>query len=201
MINYPTQSENIGEIIVAMIKARSKIGVVPFNKKNPHFKSSYADYTSIVEECMDPLLENGLMVTQQPIVSSDGKRILMTQLSHTSGQWMRSYFLIPQEKETPQSVSSSTTYSKRIALSAFIAIACGEDDDGEEAEKPYRENAKLSASQAKEIESLCEDPDVLNRILKTYKATNLLGINAAEYSTIIKRLQLTKEKSYANAGS
>lgn len=200
MINHQLQSENIGDLIVAMIKARSKIGVVAYNKKNPHFKSSYADYTSIVEECMDPLLENGLMVTHQPTVS-DGKRILITQISHTSGQWMRSYLLIPQEKETPQSMVGSITYSKRVALSAFIAIACGEDDDGEEAEKPYREDVKLSAAQAKEIEELANDPDLIDRIIKAYKATNLMAIKASEYSTIIKRIQITKEKSNEKTGS
>ena len=199
-LNHNLQSENIGDLVSALAKAQLEMESAPFDKVNPHFKSRYASYDAVREACRIPLAKNSLTITHHMDLN-EGRRLLVTQLSHASGQWMRSYVAIPQEKETPQSMGSAITYSKRYALSAFLAIGSDEDDDGEEAERTYRESAKLSPSQAKEIESLCEDSDVLNRILKTYKATNLLGINASEYSTIIKRLQLTREKTNANTGS
>lgn len=194
------QSDQIGDLVAALSKAQSEIDSASFDKVNPHFKSRYASYEAIREACRDPLSKYALAVTHHMHVS-EGKRILITQLSHASGQWMRSYLMIPQDKETPQAMGSAITYSKRYALSAFLAIGSDEDDDGEVAEKEYREAAKLSPAQAREIEEQCNDPEFLARILKAYKVTNLLAINASEFKSILKRIQITKESEHAKTGS
>jgi hypothetical protein len=193
MTNLSLQSEQIGDLITALSKAQAEIESAPFDKVNPHFKSRYASYEAIRETCRMPLAKNGLAITHHLDVN-EGKRVLVTQLSHASGQWMRSFVSMPQEKETPQSMGSAITYSKRYALSAFLAIGSDEDDDGEAAERPYTESVKLSKDQAKEIEDLCDDADMLGRILRAYKVTDLIAIRASEYSTIIKRIKATKEK-------
>jgi hypothetical protein len=199
-LNHALQSEQIGDLISALSKAQSEIDSASFDKVNPHFKSRYASYESIREVCRVPLSKNALAITHH-LDMAEGKRILVTQLSHASGQWMRSFVTMPQEKETPQSMGSAITYSKRYALSAFLAIGSDEDDDGEEAERSYRDTPKLSAAQAREIEEQCDDPEFLNRILRAYKVTNLLAISANEFQSILKRINVTKGRDHAKVGT
>lgn len=194
------QSENIADLVTALAKAQAEMESASFDRVNPHFKSKYASYNAFRESGRIPLSKNGLAITHLLDVA-DNKRLLVTQLSHISGQWLRSIMVIPLEKETPQSLGSAISYCKRYAYSSLMAIGADEDDDGEEAESTYRESAKLSRIQAKEIEEMCDDPEFLNRILRAYKVTNLLAINASEYNTILKRIQLTKEKTHASVGT
>lgn len=157
------QSENINELAQALSMAQNHIGTAAFDKTNPHFKNQYASYDSIRKACQKPLSENGLCITQM-ISMSDKGRTLITQVSHKSGQWMRSEIMLPQaERETPQAIGSSITYAKRYALAALLCIGTGEDDDGEEAEKGIEVKpesmAFISHEEAKKIESMIKMPE------------------------------------------
>jgi hypothetical protein len=132
------QSESIEKIVEALAKAQSQIEVVVYDSNNPHFKSKYASYEAIRSACKMPLADNGLTITHL-LAGRGADRVIITQLSHISGQWMRSYLSIPQaEKESPQQMGSLITYSKRYTLSALLALSSDEDDDAEKAEGPYR---------------------------------------------------------------
>ena len=52
-------SENINELAMALSKAQGQIKPAIKDKKNPHFKSSYADLASTWEACRSALSENG----------------------------------------------------------------------------------------------------------------------------------------------
>lgn len=138
-MNFDLQSSDISKLIEALAKAQGDIDVAVYDSNNPHFKSRYASYEAIRKACVKPLSSNGLAVTHS-LMMIDGKRIMITQLSHVSGQWMRSALYLPQEKETPQGIGSSITYAKRYSLGALLAISSDEDDDGEACEKPHRED-------------------------------------------------------------
>lgn len=154
-----TQSQTIGKIAEALAKAQAQIQVATYDSNNPHFKNKYASYESLRKICISPLSSNGISLMHQMIYTPDFKRIMMTQISHTSGEWFRSYLLMPCEKETPQGVGSAITYAKRYSLSSFLALCQDEDnDDGEKAEAPYRApvpvSTVISAGEAKFLESL-----------------------------------------------
>ena len=134
-----TQSQEIKDIVAALSKAQSQITVAVYDSANPHFKSKYASYEAIRKACVEPLCKNGLSITHHLDVLPSGERMMVTQLSHISGQWMRSFLKLPQEKETPQAVGSGITYAKRYTLGALLAISSDEDDDGEKAENNYRQ--------------------------------------------------------------
>jgi hypothetical protein len=201
------QSENINDLVAALSKAQGDIESAVYDKKNPHFKSSYASYDAIREVCRIPLAKNSLAITHL-LDMYEGKRVLVTQLSHASGQWMRSFVVLPQERETPQAMGSAITYSKRYALSAFLAIGTDEDDDGEKAEEPYREI--LSEEEKKKIISCCEgDSALMDKIVKSYGKKQLRDIPSSEFEVIIQRItaykkaqqEKNKEKLNENTGS
>jgi hypothetical protein len=214
-MNNQIQSEFINELISALSKAQGEIESADYDKVNPHFKSKYASYDSIRETCRLPLAQHGLAITHNLDFTQDGKRMLVTQLSHTSGQWMRSFLIMPMDKDTPQAMGSAITYCKRYALASLLAIGSDEDDDAEEAEKPNRAPPKSAPvsylshmQQAKIIMECAGDKELEQRIIRGYALKNaaikqLGDIPASEYNTIIERLKVINEerKTHESAAS
>ncbi len=126
------QSEQIGLLAAALVKAQAAMKPASMNKVNPHFRSKYADLASIIESLRKPLTDNGLAFTQT-LFSLGGEIHLHTVLVHTSGQWLRSEYPLPANA-TPQQMGSALTYARRYSLSAITGTAADEDDDGDKAE-------------------------------------------------------------------
>jgi len=162
------QSEQINELIAALVKAQ--LAVIPAVKDhvNPYFKSKYADLPSVWEAAV-PFRENGIAITQSPMDAPDGFIVLETQLSHTSGQWMRSRLKMRVAKDDPQGYGSALTYARRYALGCMTGIVTEEDDDGnaaslspkQPAAQPYLANKQTA--QAKIAELRQEGPMVIDR--------------------------------------
>lgn len=196
-----TQSQSIGKISEALAKAQAQIQVATYDSNNPHFKNKYASYESLRKICIAPLSSNGISLTHHLIYTPDFKRIMMTQISHVSGEWMRSYLLMACEKETPQGVGSSITYAKRYSLSAFLALCQDEDnDDGEKAEAPHRAPAPVSTviskDEVKFLESLLVpgDKEFLENMLawvsqRTAEPVNSIAqLPSAAFEVVKKRV-------------
>ena len=131
-------SENIDQIVPALIKARSKFKAAVKDAKNAQFKkngqgSGYATLDSVIDAVTDALLENGIYYTQQTDIV-DARTILYTRFLHTSGQWIGGAYPVHPVKNDPQGEGSALTYARRYALMALAGIA-PEDDDGNAATK------------------------------------------------------------------
>jgi hypothetical protein len=124
-------SDAINEISGALAKAQGAIEGASKGKVNPAFKSKYADLASVWDACRDPLSANGIAVLQIPNETPEGV-VLVTMVTHSSGQWFRSSYPVRPVQATPQGLGSAITYARRYALMAMIGIA-PEDDDGEAA--------------------------------------------------------------------
>jgi hypothetical protein len=125
-------SPELTELAKALAVAQSQIEGAMKGKVNPHFRSKYADLTSVWEACREPLSKNGLSIVQQPV--ADGDRVgVVTTLLHQSGEWMRSTLWMKPERPGPQAAGSCITYCRRFSLASFVGV-CPEDDDGEKAE-------------------------------------------------------------------
>lgn len=166
------QSENINELAAALAIAQGSIGTAGFDKVNPHYKSEYSSYDSIRKACQKPLCDNGLCITQM-LSMTDRGRVLITQITHKSGQWIRSELMLPSaERETPQAIGSSITYAKRYALSALLCIGTGDDDDGERAEAEVIKHSapvrRISQEEAEKIDSLIGDDEEYKESLLKY---------------------------------
>lgn len=125
------RSQTINELAKALSAFQAEISHPKKSTANAFFKSSYADLSTIVECAAKPLAKYGLSVTQIPSIGPDGSLELITEVLHTSGQFLRSYYPVRPAKNDPQGVGSAITYARRYAYQAMLGIAPhGEDDDG-----------------------------------------------------------------------
>jgi len=158
------KSESIKELASALAKAQAAMETAKKQNTNPHFKSRYADLTSVWDACREPLTSNGLSVVQSPRTSwHEGHCVVevMTMLLHVSGEWMSDVLAVPVSKPDAQGIGSATTYARRYALSGFAGVTA-DDDDGNaavggvpKAEKPSGyDEFRSSLEAAQDLESL-----------------------------------------------
>jgi len=129
-----TTSEQINEIAAALATAQAAIKPALKDSTNPHFKSKYADLTSVWDAIRGPLSANGISAVQEAVTLDDGVAV-MTRLIHKSGQWIECGPLtVPAMKRDAHGVGSATSYARRYALSAAVGVVA-DDDDGNAAVK------------------------------------------------------------------
>jgi hypothetical protein len=112
-----------------MAKAQAEIKAALKDSKNPHFKSSYADLTSVWDACRTALTKNGLSVVQIP--GFDANDVwLETMILHSSGESLSGRYPLRPSQQTPQGYGSALTYARRYSLAAMVGVVADEDDDG-----------------------------------------------------------------------
>lgn len=123
-------STEITELASAMLKVQSVLQPAIKDRNNLFTKSDYATLNSVMNVCRQPLLENGIWLTQYPVPVESGCLGLITKLIHAeSGQWQASLLMMPLPKADPQGYGSAITYARRYAISAMLGIVT-DDDDG-----------------------------------------------------------------------
>lgn len=146
-MGFIQQSESIDKLATALNKVQGEKLFALLDKTNPFFKSKYADLSSVWSVAREPLTENGLSVVQVMANGDSGDPIVITQLMHVSGQWIRGKLEIPMPKKDPQAMGSCITYGRRYSLCSILGI-CPDDDDGNYAsgkpveKKPARKQTK-----------------------------------------------------------
>jgi hypothetical protein len=125
-------SEKIDLISAAMSKFQAEVTTAKKTSANPYFSSKYADLAEVWDTIKNPLCKNGLAVIQSP-ENNEGKVIITTLITHTSGQWIKGSLAMQPVKSDPQSYGSCITYGRRYSLGAFLGIATELDDDGNKA--------------------------------------------------------------------
>lgn len=125
------KSDQIGDLIKAMVKVQAGLRGAKKDSKNPFFNSSYADLESVWDACRSLLADNGLAVIQA-CGSVEGKPHLFTTLAHSSGQWIEGAVPLMPAKPDMQGLGGAITYARRYGLAAAVGII-QTDDDGETA--------------------------------------------------------------------
>lgn len=176
------QSDNIKELIIAMVAVQNEMQPAVKDSVNPHFKSSYADLRSVIKASRAILVKNNLAVTQHPHVV-DGESRLMSQLSHTSGQWMRCDYLVKATKPDPQALGSAVTYARRNSYCALVGVVADDDDDGNAAsEKPKAkgifESSELRATYVKNC------VDAIKNVTNGQEFKDQKDLNAAKWNEL-----------------
>jgi hypothetical protein len=121
-------------IAAALSKAQSEMGKALKDAANPHFKSKYADLSSVTGACMPALNANGIAVVQ-PFYDDESGRYVKTILIHgASGETLECRVPLIVAKNDMQGFGSAATYARRYGLMAMTGIA-PEDDDGNAAAK------------------------------------------------------------------
>ena len=118
-------SENITNLTKALFAFQGKVTSVKKSAKNPHFKSNYADLSSILDVINPILQECGLLVTQHP-----HDDVLITTVYHAeTGEYMQSeQVLRMKDANNPQAQGSSLTYARRYSLAAIFNLNQSDDD-------------------------------------------------------------------------
>ena len=175
------------ELYAAMAKAFPKIEGALKEKSNSHFKSKYADLSSVTDAIKPALAEHDLWYRQKSH-RIDGGVCIETFICHASGEEVScGEFYAPAKTQDAQGYGSAFTYARRYSLSAAFGV-CPEDDDGNAAvasmAKP-KSNEKITPEQVTELLELIEknERDLVNLCLYL-KINNLSEMPASEYPRI-----------------
>lgn len=149
-------SADIAELSTALCKAQGAMTGAIKDSANPFFQSKYADLSAVWDDIREPFAENGISVCQMP-VGGVGSVSVVTQITHSSGQWMRSKLTVVPKKVDPQGIGSGITYARRYALAAMAGVY-QIDDDGNAASQPGRQQIDESVYvDEKKIQDLAKD--------------------------------------------
>ena len=130
------QSSTIGALAGALAQAAPNLRDARKDRANPHLKNRYATLEAVLDAVRDVLAAQGIAVTQG-VSAAPGTVTVTTQLSHSSGEWMRSSLTLPVPAgkgiSEVQALGSTVTYGRRYGLAAMCGIGAEErdDDDGE----------------------------------------------------------------------
>lgn len=209
----PLRSEKLDQLGIALAKAQAEMPIAELNKSNPYFKSSYADMQSIVKASRASLTKYGLSVTQNLFDGPEGASWIETTLLHgVSDQWIVSRKRIVPAKNDIQTISSHTTYLKRMTYASLIGVVTGdEDDDGEAAVATSRDtfakgvalNTKynpkenvaevITKEQLEELNyELQEYPDIAEMVLDGLKIQNLADMPKSKFMASVSRIREIK---------
>jgi hypothetical protein len=164
-------SESIVNITKALLTAQKTMEAAVKDSKNPYFKSSYADYNSVLQACKGPLNSVGVVILQ-PHVTNERGTFVETILLHETGEFISSETQVTVAKANdPQALGSAITYARRYGLQSLVSLPA-EDDDGEKAmaRDSKFSNGKLSASQGitrQEVSPVTSAPS--NGVKTTFK--------------------------------
>lgn len=155
------RSEQINELAAALAKAQGAMQNATMNRTNPHFKSKYADLSSVLDAARGPLSAAGIAVVQTMHYNEHGVMVLLTTLIHSSGQFITTEYPLPNTTK-PHEMGSALTYARRYSLSALICNASDEDDDGNAAmnnngPRPINGGDKIDPKQLEQLTKLCDE--------------------------------------------
>jgi hypothetical protein len=121
-------------LFAALVQAQSEISAAVKDSTNPHFKSKYADLSSVVSAIKPALSKHGLGFVQVFREASGGV-IIETIIIHESGeQFPCGPLFVPASKQDAQGYGSAITYTRRYSLQTAVGLP-SEDDDGNGASK------------------------------------------------------------------
>jgi len=121
-------SESLKAIAASLLQAQGNIKAALKDSTNPHFKSKYADLSSVIDAVKKPLNDAGIVFTQG-VSSAESGVSVETMLLHVSGEWMSETLTVPVSKHDAQGVGSAITYGRRYGLQSMCGVPA-EDDDG-----------------------------------------------------------------------
>tara|TARA_Y100000034_G_C6780081_1_gene348607 strand:+ start:129 stop:896 length:768 start_codon:yes stop_codon:yes gene_type:complete len=197
------QSGNIEKLAAAMAEVNKEIENPKADKRNPHYDSKYVDLADLLDTVRKIYAENGLVITQR-MKSINGKRHLVTQIMHTSGQWIAGEDEIeaaPNNRGiiTSQAVASAITYARRIGLQAITGLAGDGDDDGNAASAKRQAPQDETTPIETEVPDDFDATDAYSSLLTTGKKTKTRAELAKWFAGEVEqftRLKKVDEKAY-----
>jgi hypothetical protein len=203
-LKTPANAETVG-FSGDLVNAFAEIEGAAKDKVNPHFKSKYADLTSVIDAIKPVLAKHNLAFYQRPQPSESGI-LVQTILRHSSGEEVDLGTLyVPANKNDAQGFGSALTYARRYALMTAFGVPA-EDDDGNAAARSSpcaaaTSNAvpPITDQQRDLIQQLAPGAGkTLQGICEAYRIPSLKELTFAQAEKLIERLRAdTKQKENA----
>lgn len=180
-------------IVGVLAKVLPELGAVHKNKKNPAFKSNYADLGAVLT-AIAPIAEHGLWFRQVPVQIDGGVGIETFYVHECGDELSAGVTPVPVDKSNAQGLGSAMTYGRRYGLMTAFGLSA-DDDDG---------NAAARAAKAKEPDAPAEMPDTewanlvqlteaakanTTAMLKHYDVKNLRHLNQEQYGHAVGKLK------------
>jgi hypothetical protein len=138
-------SEQLDQLIPALIAAQTAIEAVGKSATNPHYKSLYMPFDAVMGATKPHLAPNGLALAFSMENADESGADVVTTVFHVSGQWLAISLRMPFEKATAQGSCTALTYGSRRGTAAAFAIVADPDDDGNLLESfPVQHSAKAA---------------------------------------------------------
>ncbi|AUR96565.1 essential recombination function protein [Vibrio phage 1.266.O._10N.286.52.F9] len=185
MINL---SKETSELFKAFSAFQGELDNASKGKQGHGYK--YADLAECINTAKPYLAKHGLAVSQMLGSSSDGKQTLMTILTHASGQYMWTEFVMVEAvlagnsgKNPAQTLGSACTYQRRYAYAAIIGLA-QEDNDaaGLQRKEQHKQAAKQPPAKPINFDEVLEGFEVASDKAKTEE--ELKQLFAPAYKTL-----------------
>jgi len=138
---------NMKELAAALCKAQGEMSSVIKSQiaQGKSFSYNYASLEDVIAVVQEPLLNNGLAVSQL-MDNINGEPALTTIMMHTSGQWQSATIPLVQVKgngtNAAQDLGISITYTKRYALAGICLVSIIDDVDGNTENKVTKQPKK-----------------------------------------------------------
>ena len=130
-------------LYAALAAAQGEMGRALKDTNNPHFKSKYADLSSVCDACMPALSKHGIAVLQ-PAFDDEAGRYVKTIFVHgDSGEHTECRVPLIVSKNDMQGYGSAVTYARRYGLMGMAGIAPEEDDGNAAAKAPPQKEEQL----------------------------------------------------------
>lgn len=183
-------SEQLNELFAAFAKAQGKFAKVKKTKTNEYFKNMHEGIDDIIDVIRQPLEENGLAVFQDVYTSAEGKDLLKTLISHSSGQWRSTAMILRPAKGDSHSFASCVTYMKRTMLKAVLGLAVtddSDDDDGNKASGRDVEKKRLIVIELEDIINLRENASsIIATLLQRYNKESFMQMTEEQLNYLLK---------------
>ena len=181
---------------------RKDIGKLQKSGTNPHFKNTYVELNTALEEIDKCIEKHNFVCFIQVPITIDGKNYLHTELIHSSGEKIEGDLELITVRQDPQMLGSSLTYARRYSLITMLGLQAV-DDDGNEASgrndktesktvvKEEKKEEKATKEQLDEIARLAKlKGSVLANISKNYKVASCAYLTFAMAKDCIAKLKL-----------
>ncbi len=187
-------SQETSELFKAFSKFQGELENASKGKQGHGYK--YADLAECINTAKSVLASNGLAVSQMLGMNPEGKQTLITILTHESGQYMSSEFVMVDAKlmggsgnNPAQVLGSAITYQRRYAYAAIIGLA-QEDDDAANVGKQKAKSNQVNFAKLKELEELIASKGfTVQQVCETWKVNSLKECNLEESIKVVNSWQ------------
>jgi len=158
------------------------------DETNPHFRSKYAQLSTVVARAQEVLEKVGVLFQIETAPLNDIGQPVSVILTHVkTGESTDTEIVIPvRDRSNPQAVGSALTYGMRYALMAILGMPPTDDDDANQAAaKP----PTITVAQISEIEALAKQKGLaIEQICKAYSVRSLSEIPASYFASVKNRI-------------